>query len=375
MKLRLVAYAVFAVFLLSLVSSAKSYWQSVPQISIAASYTGPGDIVTSATAWYGLRAYNAAYATGSNKSINVRRASDNATSDIVILSSGALDIASANTFATTDATCTGTIASTTLSCVSASSTPHVGSTLTGAGITQPSYITACGTFTAGTGTCTLNAAQTVSVGETITMQYGLYVTKIYDQSGGGNCSGACDIAQATAGNQPQLLPVCVGALPCIDFSTTSIFFFVTQTLSSTTIVSMSIVGRRYSIRGGFPQTLFSTVNAGNQEEVGFTASANTVYVFSGSNVTATAADASFHAFQMVAGTSAVANVDGTETTGNSGANAATTRINIGASGTNGNPCTGCYFGEAGAWTATFSSGNRSSMCHNQFTYWGTAASC
>ena len=179
----------------------------------AATYSGPGDIVSGATAWYGLRAYNAAYATGSNKAINVRRASDNTTQDFLILASGALDIASANTFAGTDATCTGTISSTTLTCASASSTPHAGSTLTGTGITQPSYIVSCGTFTGGAGTCTLNASQTVSVGETITMQYGLYVTEAYDQSG--NTHHA---TQATAADQPHLLPTCVNALPCLAYS-------------------------------------------------------------------------------------------------------------------------------------------------------------
>lgn len=34
-------------------------------------YTGPGDIVSGALAWWGLRAYNAAYATGSNPAIDV----------------------------------------------------------------------------------------------------------------------------------------------------------------------------------------------------------------------------------------------------------------------------------------------------------------
>ena len=61
-------------------------------------YVGPGDIVSGAIAWYGLRAYNLAYTTGTNKAINIRRASDNTTTDIVILTSGALDIATAATF-------------------------------------------------------------------------------------------------------------------------------------------------------------------------------------------------------------------------------------------------------------------------------------
>jgi len=63
------------------------------------SYVGPGDIVSGAAAFYGLRAYNAAYATGSNKAINVRRSSDNTAMDILILSNGNLDVATAMTFA------------------------------------------------------------------------------------------------------------------------------------------------------------------------------------------------------------------------------------------------------------------------------------
>jgi hypothetical protein len=61
-------------------------------------FVGPGDIVSGAAAFYGLRAYNAAYATGSNKAINVRRASDNTTMDILILANGNLDVATATTF-------------------------------------------------------------------------------------------------------------------------------------------------------------------------------------------------------------------------------------------------------------------------------------
>jgi hypothetical protein len=72
---------------------------SARNVPAPVTYTGPGDLVSGATVWYGLRGYNAAYATGSNNAVNVRRVSDNATQDIVILSSGALDIASANTFA------------------------------------------------------------------------------------------------------------------------------------------------------------------------------------------------------------------------------------------------------------------------------------
>jgi hypothetical protein len=35
------------------------------------SYTGPGDVVSGAYAWYGLRGYSAAYATGSNPALDL----------------------------------------------------------------------------------------------------------------------------------------------------------------------------------------------------------------------------------------------------------------------------------------------------------------
>lgn len=67
--------------------------------STKTSYLGPGDIVSGATAWYGLRAYSAAVAaTGTQKAINIRRTSDSTTSDILILTTGGLDLATANTF-------------------------------------------------------------------------------------------------------------------------------------------------------------------------------------------------------------------------------------------------------------------------------------
>ena len=105
-------------------------------------YVGPGDIVSGATAWYGLRAYSAAVAaTGTQKAINIRRASDNTTKDILIRKSGNLDTPTAATF------CAST-------------------------------------------TC--------------------YVTKWYDQSGGGH-----DMTQATAANQPELILSALNGLPAI----------------------------------------------------------------------------------------------------------------------------------------------------------------
>jgi hypothetical protein len=66
--------------------------------AVVASYSGPGDVVTGATAFYGLRAYNKAYATGTNHAINIRRTSDSTTTDINILTNGSLDVATATSF-------------------------------------------------------------------------------------------------------------------------------------------------------------------------------------------------------------------------------------------------------------------------------------
>jgi Alpha-L-arabinofuranosidase B, catalytic len=63
-------------------------------------FRGPGDVLSGARAWYGLSAYSAAVAaTGTQKAVNVRRSSDNTTADILILTTGLLDIATATTFA------------------------------------------------------------------------------------------------------------------------------------------------------------------------------------------------------------------------------------------------------------------------------------
>lgn len=60
----------------------------------SAGYTGPGDIVPGAFAWWGFRGYSAAYSTGSNPAMDVvDTATGLTTTTINILSNGSLDIA------------------------------------------------------------------------------------------------------------------------------------------------------------------------------------------------------------------------------------------------------------------------------------------
>lgn len=65
----------------------------------ASSYVGPGDVVSGATAFWGFRGYTNAFAsTGTGAAVKISRASDSAAIDVVILPTGAWDVATAATF-------------------------------------------------------------------------------------------------------------------------------------------------------------------------------------------------------------------------------------------------------------------------------------
>ena len=66
------------------------------KVAAAPSYTGPGDVVSGATAWYGFRAYNAAYATGANPAADVCDSGGTNCITINILSNGNFDTATAS---------------------------------------------------------------------------------------------------------------------------------------------------------------------------------------------------------------------------------------------------------------------------------------
>jgi hypothetical protein len=61
-------------------------------------YSGPGDIVSGATGWWGLRGYSAASAATAQPAALILRASDSTTATINILSNGTFDTATAATF-------------------------------------------------------------------------------------------------------------------------------------------------------------------------------------------------------------------------------------------------------------------------------------
>lgn len=340
----------------------------------SASYQGPGDVVSGATVYVGVRAYNAAYATGSNNALNVRRASDNSTSNIVILSNGNLDIASANTFAGTDATCTGTASGTTsLVLTACSSTPNVADTLTSSGgtgsFTQPVYIVSCGSFTGGAGTCTLNTAQTVTAVSVIA-QVALFITEAYDQSGNGY-----NLLQASAAHQPQLLPSCLNTtVPCIASPNGGQVILVGATnQGSTQPFTFSSVAERIGNTSAFSDAM----GCGQPVQFGFSNAVNTGFLYAGLVVSPSGVnDNVAHSIQGVLnGASSSYNADNTITNSNAaGDDCSAAAMSILSYNPASNALTG-YMGEAIVYGSGLSTGNQTSLCHSQYNYYNTAASC
>ncbi len=339
------------------------------------SYTGPGDIVSGATAWYGLRAYNAAYAASAGKAVSLRRASDNTTCDFNVATSGALGVSASGcsagsglslaAFATTDATCTGTAASsTTLTVTGCSSTPHVGSTITGTGFSQPVYATAV-SVSAGSGTITMNTAQTVTSAST-TLTYALFIPTWYDQSGNGS-----DATQATAGNQPQLIPSYSGARPCVRFSIANSngLFSTISTLTQPTSYSF-VWSAVTTINGGGTQSLMSTFSSGSQQQVYYNAATQLV-LYSGSFLT----DPNTYSINTKYATSALFNnassnikTNSFTTSGSTSTGGTSTTLGLGSRPGNSYQMDG-YMCEGGVWPSD-TSASFATMISNQRAYWG-----
>lgn len=72
----------------------------------AAGYVGPGDVVSGAYAWYGLRGYTAAYSTGSNPALDLVDQANANPITINILANGRLDVASISAWVTANSVST-----------------------------------------------------------------------------------------------------------------------------------------------------------------------------------------------------------------------------------------------------------------------------
>jgi hypothetical protein len=281
-------------------------------------FQGSGDVATY-TMWWGVRAYSAAVAaTGTQKALDLRRVSDNATCTALIGTNGDLDL---------------TVG-----------TPCNSSTQT---------------VTAWIGASTAR------------------VSKIYDQTNGNACSGAsCDLVQATAGNQPLLhLTGCGGSglRPCLEGvlgqsngELDGANNFTTGTSHSISLVANRSAGTQQvqeisAVIGQSTKALFP--HAAGQWDCGGTV--------------ATAADATWHAGNCKAISGAnntTVNIDGVETTSTSSQSSLTGKPTI--IQMSGELSTAVLYAEGGfADSVLWAAGTRTALCHNQRLYYGTGGSC
>lgn len=264
-------------------------------------FQGPGDVVAGASMWWGLRAYNAAYAMGSNPAADICDVSTGLTcTTINILANGSFDAATAQASASCAVACN--------------------------------------------------------------------VSKLYDQTGNGN-----HITQSTNANRPTLVFNCIGSLPCIQSTSSSIVLNTATFTPATGVVSLSTVGNRAAGTGVFlAVNEAGTGQTGNRIRGG-TANLWNLTAGAAGGFTATANDAAWHsANAVVNGASSVLNIDGTETTG--------TVAGVTTAGGNvafrSNTSTTFNETESGIWdNVTFTGTQRTNLCHNQFAYWGTSTSC
>lgn len=324
----------------------------------ASTYVGPGDVVGGWLGWWGVQALSAAVAaTGTQKAFNVRRASDNTTTDILILTSGLLDAATAQTFAGTDATGTGAITGTALTFTGG----HIGDVVTG-GTTLPGTVIVSGTSPA----WTVNLSQTV-VSTTLTLTWGLFVTKAYDQSGAGK-----DALEATAAAQPQLLLTGgPSGGPCLRYVSGSSQILTTVGNVVAATGSHAFVAERTANFTSIGPVIAGQAAVGYQS--GFANAANKVYAFAGTLVTANATDSVWHACSITfngAPGNNIYMVDGVQTTVSQSSTPQSGTMSIGGNIGGGQFLSG-NFVEGGINSNIFSVGTQTSLntnMHSRYSF-------
>ncbi len=179
--------------------------------------------------------------------------------------------------------------------------------------------------------------------------------KLYDQTGNGNHL----IVSATLTQNPTVTLSMLNGLPSVKYDrTVPQRMFTNAGLSSTINQPFfeSFVFQRFSGADFGP-----IIDIGGTNRSYTAAAANTMqWGSSGTNFNVTASDAAFHAVNgTYDGASSVVMVDGTDTTGNAGATAASGIVSVGNSGPF---SSNIHLMEMGIWSGT---GNRSGLNSNQ----------
>lgn len=277
--------------------------------TVAAAYTGPGDIVSNAFASWGLRASRSA--TAGTPAINLCDDAGNNCTDISTnASTGVLNAP-------------GTLGSN--NC-------------------------------AATGTCKIKTW--------------------YDQSGNTNCTTACDLTQATNSKRASFIANCLGSLPCADFVAANVTEYFTANNVTATNQPISFSG--VYLFGASPTgEIFSDSSFNFQLAIAGTTS---IRMYAGTILDTSITSNTSHIIQNIYnGASSDIQIDATRTTlsspGTAGLGTVTAnKLSLGSAGAGTANLTAKVF-ELHVWNAANSSGNETSLCHNQFAYWGTATSC
>ena len=286
-------------------------------------YAGPGDVVSGATAWYGLRAFTGAQA-----------------------AAGATTTAVVDVYGQT----------TTTSCtiyLLGNSTGGLDFSTAGAGSVGHQCLLGATTF------CTVtNTSCTVS--------------KLYDKSGNGN-----NVTEANTSKQPTLTFNCLNtSLPCLTGVSAS-----SQSLGGTVASSSNGSLEGVGIRTGTFTSKGDLISVGGGE-LGWYNSAGEIALTNGGTAGITLSSISDSAWHVIIGvfgasSSGLLYGDATGTTGTE-TFTASTAIGIMAD-SSGARFTNGQWAEAGYWGSTnFTTGQitgSGSLCRNAYNYWATSASC
>jgi hypothetical protein len=277
-------------------------------------YTGPGDQVSGALVWYGMRAYSSAIAAAATqKLIKIINIATSETCDVIVATNGGF----------------GNVAN----CSGSSN-----------GLTPTAF-------------CALSSSS-------------CNIVTWYDQSGHG-----VDVTQATANERASLLISCLNSLPCANFQNGQTDFYTSATNIGTSAQPFTMTS--VAIRNNSFSTEQDTIAVTSTPVVlGFSSTTGLGDIYGGSTATFTASNSAWHVIQGIFnGASSIANVDNTQTTGlSAGTNTVTANPVIFGQ----NNFSNFFLGEmveGGIWGGGFTTGQQTNMCHNAFTYWATSTSC
>jgi hypothetical protein len=199
------------------------------------------------------------------------------------------------------------------------------------------------------------------------------IKTLYDQSGSANCSGACNVTQATNADRPSVTVNCQNGLICMVCNAAT----PTNLVSASTISNAQAQALTVSYvaeRTGNTSAYNSVIGAsGGNLQLGFNNAANALFMYAAGSIPSNivANDNVLHAVQnIVNGASSAWYLDGSSTTvstspGSTGI-AASNAIDL-CDGAGSDPTTGEVF-EVGVWSGDKTT-NNATMNSNQHTYW------